>query len=65
LSIGILDQKAITPLAKQWLMKYQETKYKPQSRKADRMAARGELRDWNILSSVRIASPCYLSKIQL
>jgi hypothetical protein len=50
------DQKAIKPLERQWLMKYQEAKYRPHSRKADTMAARGELRDCKILSSVRIAS---------
>jgi hypothetical protein len=44
----------MAPLAKQRLMTYQETKYKPQSRKADKMAARGELRDWIILSNVRM-----------
>lgn len=52
----------MTPLAKQRLMKYQETKYKPHSRKADTMAARGELRDWNILSSVRMVSSGYCLK---
>jgi hypothetical protein len=38
-------------------MIYQEAKYKPQSRKAETMAARGELRDWKILCSVRMLSP--------
>ena len=46
-------------------MMYQETKYSPQSTKAESIAARGELPDRNILRNVRIMlSPAPL-KIEL